>query len=573
MKINSVSNYTLVLIILFSFNIFSQKSAENRFNEAVNFFKTKKFQTALTKFQELSAEDNKYKTASKYFAIKSLNELEQFSDAESQAVEFISNFSSSKYIDEVYILLINSLLEQKKYKSAFERAIELIKNTNSVSYRIEGKNIAQNIAEIYLSSNDIKKIANQETDNKLKPFLLYVLGNTYLSEGDIKSAELSFNDILENNPRSDEYFLAKNSLSKTGTKSSGEILVGVILPLTDDSGAKNIIGNEMLEGIKYAFHEFNSNRENKIGLLIRDTKRDLNRIEDIVNEFEYDERIKIVIGPVYSDEAGVVIASISSSDLAIVSPTATDEDLTENNDYFFQANPPFSVRGKIFAQYIYFREGVKSLAILNSLEGYSPILARSFADEFQKLGGNILVRETYRSKSFNLSEQISKFVPYAEQLEAVYVPLSDKLDSEFILSELLKENLSVRLYGNQDWMNAKGLETSSTLSSTLKITSDFFIDYSDQEFREFSEKFVNITGKDITRNVLYGYDTAKYITTVLRTVQPIRKIIKLKMESGLKSTGFHNNISFSNNRRNTSINILNYSDGKFNLVEKYRGIE
>lgn len=562
-----------IIFIFLSFNLTAQTTDEQKFSEAVKLFKEKKYQTALALFQNISTRENKNQSAASFFVIKTFVELKNFSDAEKEASNFIERFNSSRYADEVYVLLIKSLLEQKKYKSAFEQSVELIRNSKSVSYRIEGKNIAQNIAELYLSSYDIKEFSDKENDEKVKPFLLYVLGKVYLTEGDFNSAEKVFENIIRNYPKSDEYFLAKNSLYSNEKKSASENLVGVLLPLTDKDEQVNVVAQEMLEGLKYAFHELNNSRQEKFGLVIRDTKRDEKLIRKLVEEFESDERIKVVLGPVYSDEAEIVISTVRNSDLAIISPTATDEDLTENNDYFFQANPPFSLRGKVFAQYIFIKEGIRNLAILNSLEGYSPILAKSFSDEFQRLGGNILIRETYRSKSLNVSEQISRLIPYLDRLQGIYIPLSDRADAEIIISELLKQNIILPIYGNQDWINAKGLETSSTLSNNLKITSDFFIDYSDISFKEFSEKFVNITGKDVTRNVLYGYDTARYLTTVLRSVQPSRKIIKLKMESGLRSTGFHKNFSFSKNRRNTFINILKYSDGKFSLIEKYRGTD
>lgn len=221
----------------------------------------------------------------------------------------------------------------------------------------------------------------------------------------------------------------------------------------------------------------------------------------------------------------------------------------------------------------FFIEGKRNFAVLNSLDGYSPILAKSFADEFQRLGGNILVKETYRSKSVDLSKQISNLIPHTNRLEGIYIPLSDKFDAEIILSEMLKQNVIIPIYGNQDWLNAKGLETSSVLSNTLKITSDYFIDFNDKSFIEFNRSFFITTGKEITRNVLYGYDVAKYLTTALRTIQPTRNTLKLKLDSGLKSNGYHNNISFGKKKRNTYVNILSYNDGRFQLIEKYKGTE
>lgn len=563
----------LILTIL-AFHITAQSSDEQKFNEAVKLFKDRKYQTALTNFKVISDKENPNQTAAKFFVVKSLIELKKYSEAEKAAIEFLEKFSSSKYADEVNILLIKSFLEQKKYKSAFRQSIDLLKSSSSTSYKIDAKSIAQKIARNYLSSYDLKEYSDRENDKKIKAFLLHTLAELYSLEGQSDKGIKILEEIVNEYPQTDEYFLARNSLgSNQNQQVKDEIIVGVILPLTDKDGKRNIAAEEMLEGIKYAFHEINFNRDNKIGLLIRDSKRNEEEIRDIVQEFDSDKRVKAVIGPVYSDESEIVVSALSQTDLVFISPTATDEDLTENNDQFYQANPPFTVRGKVFAQYIFLKEGKKNFAILNSLEGYSPILAKSFADEFQRLGGNILSKETYRSKSVDLSKQISNLSQYLGELDGVYIPLSDKADAEIILSEMLKQNFIVPVYGNQDWLNAKGLETSSTISNSLKITSDYFIDFTDKSFIEFNQNFLNTTDKEITRNVLYGYDAAKYLVTILRAIQPTRNTVKLKIDSGLKSNGYHNNISFSKKKRNLYLNILNYSDVRFQLIEKYRGTE
>jgi len=567
--------YLLFILLPIAGNLlFAQTQEDDQFNKAVKLFKDKKYQTALDNFQTISQKENKYQTAAKFFVIKSLIELKKFSEAETKAKDFLIKYNSSKYADEVSVLLISSLLEQNKYRASFIQSLDLIRNTESETYRNQAKLTSLSIAKNYLSSNDIKEFLRTEQEKKIIPFLLYTLAELYLLEGNQSEAEKTIGQIIKDYPQSEEYNLAKSIQENSFNKISGnETVIGVLLPLTDSDGRRNLAAEEMLEGIKFAFHEFNDQRQTKIGLFIRNSKRDENEIKKIIEEFNNDERVKAVLGPAYSDESEIVVASLRKTDLVFISPTATDEDLTENNDQFYQANPPFTVRGKVFAQYIALKEGKKNFAVLNSLDSYSPILAKSFADEFNRLGGNILVKETYRSKSVDLTTQISNLIPQIDKLDGIYIPLSDKLDAEVILSEMLKQNIIIPIYGNQDWLNAKGLETSSTLSNTLKITSDYFIDFSDKSFNVFNESFLNITGREITRNVLYGYDVAKYLTTALRTIQPTRNTIKLKLESGLKTNGYHNNISFSKKKRNTYLNILSYSDGKFQLLEKYKGTE
>ena len=56
----------------------------------------------------------------------------------------------------------------------------------------------------------------------------------------------------------------------------------------------------------------------------------------------------------------------------------------------------------------------------------------------------------------------------------------------------------------------------------------------------------------------------------MRNIAPRRSGIKDKMISGIMSKGFHNNISFDENRVNRFLNIVRYRDGVFELIEKFR---
>ncbi len=212
----------------------------------------------------------------------------------------------------------------------------------------------------------------------------------------------------------------------------------------------------------------------------------------------------------------------------------------------------------------------RNLAVLNTIEGYSPLLAASFINEFEKLGGKIVAKETYKSKSFSLTEQVTRIASLSNSIEGIYAPISDASDATAVLSQLVQSGLNLELYGNQDWFLGKGFESSSELSNKLTFDSDYFIDFNDADFKSFSNAFKKITGIEINRNVLYGYDTAKYILTVIRNIDPTRKNIKFKIESGINVTGFHNNLSFDSDRNNKYLNIVRYKDGVFELVEKFR---
>jgi branched-chain amino acid transport system substrate-binding protein len=327
---------------------------------------------------------------------------------------------------------------------------------------------------------------------------------------------------------------------------------------------------EILEGIKFAFHEYNTENSEKVGMIVSDVKRDELAIIQETNKFIENSNVRGILGPVFSDDVRYALKELQRSNVILISPTATDDDLRSLSENFYQANPSLTERGKIFAQYLYYVENKRNLAVINSIEGYSPLLASSFSQEFEKLGGKIAAKETYKSKSFSLAEQMTRIALVANLLDGIYAPISDGSDANAILSQMVQSGLNLKIYGNQDWFLAKGFESSPELSNNLTFESDYFIDYNDPVFNEFAEKFTNTTGMQINRNILYGYDTAKYLLTVVKNIDPTRKNVKYKIESGINVTGFHNNISFDSERINKFINIVRFNDGLFQLVDKFR---
>ncbi len=517
----------LSLVITFSFIFlpvsFSQDLKEDeikrQFNLAVNLYNANSYYQAQSIFNKIISdyELNSRTTASYFFSSKIYLEQERYDEAESLITKFLERYPSSSYTDEMRMTYGKLNLQQEDYYGALRELAFLIGRTGSENYRDSAKSIGEKIAYYYLNSTQIEQLYESYTSIIVKPYLLLNLGKAFYKEGDVLNAKKSLSELIKNYSFSEEYSEAVDyygSLPDQTAPNSSAILIGVILPLQRSSTGQitSIESLEILEGIKFALSEFNLGREDKIGLVVRDTKNDSDEIKRIKNEFENNSAIKVILGPIFSNEVRATLNEFTDVNIPIISPTATDDDLTSISDNFFQANPSFSKRGRIMAQYIYFVENKRNISILNAIEGYSPLLAATFANEFERLGGQILARETYSSKSFLLEDPVSRIAADIAELEGIYIPLADKIDAPAILSQLVQHELNLTIYGNQDWLIAKGFETSTELSNKITFSSDYFIEYDSDDFQIFNERFANITGKDINRNVLYGYDTCKVFT-------------------------------------------------------------
>ena len=581
-RLKMVKSKILLLLLFIISSAYCQglnQKVDREFQSAMNFYNSRNYSQAISLFDQIIGENdfNSKTTVSFLFKGKSLLATRQYSDAISTLNQFLNFYTDSKYADEARIVITKAYLEQREYNSALEEIDLIIAESESVSYLKEAKSIGQKLSANYLNPDDIQGLYNSASSEKVKAYLLLLLAKSYVYNGNTMDGLRTFSEVFRNYPLSPESIEARRlyeaaSTNKQITPTSA--IIGVMLPLnySKNQPQSRTPVSEILEGIKFAVSRYNRTHGNKIGLLIRDTKRDKDRIKDIADEFEGIPSLKIVIGPVFSDEVIAAGNAFKGSNIKIISPTATDNLLASRNNNIFQANPSFSARGKAMADYLFFVERKNNVAVLNSSLGYSGNLADAFIREFRLLGGDVLAHQVFPPNSIQITQQINQLNVFRDTLEAIYAPISDKNDAPVILSSLVLDSLYVPMYGNQDWFSAKGLETSTTLSNDLKITSDFFIDYKDPGYVTLNREFSSQTNMEANRNVLYGYDTAEYILSAINSSNNDTDRINKILNSQKKMKGFHNNISFNDEHVNMYLNILKYQSGLYQLVERYKPV-
>ena len=574
-------NFISLIATLVIFNLslaFSQGVSEeeinSQFDNALFLYNIGKPEESLDGFIKFLSEKNynSKTTAAEYFKAKIQLELKKLNQFKFTADQFLELYPNSNYTDEIRFLLTKYYIEIANYYNAFREILYIIEETKTLPKEEKAKSIGEGIASKYLSENQLQKFYSSFANIKVKSYVLLQQGQLLLRNGDSFGAKIIFEDLIKSYPDSDEYDQAEKLVDYSYNFVPSATIVGVMLPLETNSTGQYTSQSsiEILEGIKYAVNEFNDLRNDKIGLLIRDTKKDPDEIEKIKDEFVSLNSIVGILGPIFSNEVKTTLEEFEDYEIPIISPTATDDDLTNISHNFFQANPSFSVRGKVMAQYLFFSENKRVVSVLNSIDGYSPILSASFISEFEKLGGKVLKRETFKNDFTDFSGPVSKIYSDSLLIDGIYIPLSDNSVTPFILSELIKYGIKIPLYGNQDWFTAKGFETASEVSNNLTFTSDYFVDFSSENYKEFSDKFGVTTRKDVNRNVLYGYDAAKFLLTAIRNSEPGKQNLINKIISGMVSSGWHNNISFDLRRINRYLNLVRYNTGVFELVDKFR---
>lgn len=575
--------FLLTLLLLVS-NLSNAQSSntiiDKKFDNAVEYYNSNDLVNAKKLFDWIinANEINSKTTASYIFLAKISIKEHSYSHAEDLLKYYLRVFPKSAYIDEARLLLADAYYKQNKINDCLSMLMELASRAKSIEYASSAKNYIERLFEAFYTGTEIEFVISQDANEVLKPFLYLALGKFHLRNANSSAASEAFTYVIKNYPSTEEYRkaleLLRNEESENVLPStlewSEDAVVLALLPLTQGrSGKRNVIAEQILDGIKFAFDEYNRLHEQQIGLLVKDTRNDAKRIGEIYSEIRLSGTPNAIIGPLFSDESKLACDLFANFQVPILSPTATDDDLTRVCDFFYQANPTFEMRGKVMARYVFYEQRKRRVAVINSYEGYSKIYADAFSEEFEQLGGEILLSKSYSVESTELIDVVNDIKTYPDSIEGIYMPISDKRVGPVLLAAFDFHQMLIPVFGNQDWMLVKGLDNTNQLSDSLIVTTDHFLDYQDHSLMMFSDKFARRTGRNLQRNVLYGYDTAHYLLEIIESVGPNPRSIVKKIESGVRKVGYHNDVAFSPTGINTILNIISYNNGVFELLEKY----
>ena len=189
-----------------------------------------------------------------------------------------------------------------------------------------------------------------------------------------------------------------------------QVKLGVALPLMKDaeSSSQGSTGEMILKGITDALSEYNtSSPVTAVDIVVEDTKRDPETTLEILNKFGNDKKISAVLGPVYSNELSRTAGAALFHKLPVISPTATENFIAEKNEYVFQLNPTYDIRGRLMAKYAKDKLGMRKFVILSE-NAYGKMYADAFEEQVGEEGDSILYVKYYSKDDYDLYDEVGE---------------------------------------------------------------------------------------------------------------------------------------------------------------------
>ncbi|MDZ4700158.1 MAG: ABC transporter substrate-binding protein [Rhodothermales bacterium] len=422
-------------------------------------------------------------------------------------------------------------------------------------------------------------VANTYDFHRKTTAALMMRAKSLYHRGDYDLAVRELNSFLSRYPRSRYAIEARNTLalSEQGldqTANKVDIFrLGVALPLTNEAAG---LSQELFNGIRLAVEAYNAGSQRQpdgtlrpmVQMVFQDTHNDAGRARQAIETLATVERVDAIIGPLFSAEAEAAARAAEDRRVVLIAPLATSETVAQGRTYIFQANPTFSLRGRLMARFAVRSLRLSRLALI--ADGESPedrLQAANFANEVLRLGAEMRF-ETYLDDSrdwFRLNETMSR--DSIQQAEAVFIPITGNNAPTLIggaLSSMDRIGAGTRVLGTVSWHN---LPMSSQASQyNVTYSNDYYVDESAPETQAFISQYRTLARELPTRPAFSGYDVARFLLErVAQQPYDARPLIE-RIHAAPPFEGLSIRLDFAEGNVNEALYYHRYVDGAVTLM-------
>lgn len=365
-----------------------------------------------------------------------------------------------------------------------------------------------------------------------------------------------------------------------GVARDNEVInLGILLPMTENAAP---FSQELFNGIKMAVDALNRSSygssgmaPRKVRMIFRDTKNNGDTAQQHIRDLATNQGVDAIIGPLFSSEAVAAAEEAQRSGIVMITPLATEESVSRNRNYVFQANPTIAMRGRLMARFAVRGLGLKKLGIITDYNNAeSRRMARGFEQEMEVLGSEIAGAEVAFNQFLSDTRtwfRLSDGIPRDSLLkaDAIYLPINGGNAQTLIggvLSSLDRMGLGnrVRLLGNVEWHNLPMVTLASNFTTTY--TNDFYVNPADSTVLQFAGDYLAINGKEPEQLAYRGYDVAHFLGMQLQrhAIDP-RPLDQMIRDAG-NYRGMGTRLDFTNGNVNEAVFYHRYREGTAELL-------
>ena len=294
------------------------------------------------------------------------------------------------------------------------------------------------------------------------------------------------------------------------------VKIGAVLPL---SGEWSIYGQPIKNGIDLAYKELTEAGDfpYQIELVVADSESNPELAKQRLAEL-YGDGAAAVIGGATSAEALQMVAVADQYDRVLLSPSASNPELTGISKNFYRVFLSDAREGTTMASFAFGKLGIKSAVILSKEEAYAKGIQVVFANEFQRQGGEVLDMIEFPANPdvSGLVERVMTVSP-----EAVYIA-AYAADIASLLTALRSAGYEKYIFTTSAFAAPAVIEQQGENAEGVFLTQSVFEPESEDPLIEgFVDTYRAAYGVPPDLYAAHGYDAMLILAETLRKSGPI----------------------------------------------------
>ena len=360
---------------------------------------------------------------------------------------------------------------------------------------------------------------------------------------------------------------------KTGDKvaTAGKDDVILLGEVGSTSGSEATFGISTRNGIQMAIEEVNAaggvkladGTHKKLDVRVYDDQGKPEEAANAVTRLINQDHVKVILGEVASSNSLAMAPKAQAAQVPMITPSSTNEKVTEVGDYIFRVCFIDPFQGKVMAKFAWDTLKVKNVAVVkDNKSDYSLGLAKVFSEEFVKLGGKIVGEEAYSKGDTDFRAQLTALK--GKKPEALYVP-GYYTDVGVIARQKSELGIKAPMMGGDGWESEKLFELGGSAIEGSYYSNHYSPDDPSPMVQNFGKAYgAKFDGKKPESLSALGYDAAMVAIEAIKRAKDLTgPSIKDEIAKTKNHPGVAGNITLDDKRNAVkSAVVLQVKDGK-----------
>lgn len=268
-----------------------------------------------------------------------------------------------------------------------------------------------------------------------------------------------------------------------------ELVIGEYGSLTGNDAT---FGQSTKNGVEIAMDELTATKQGKIGglpvrIVVEDDQGRAEEAATVVQKLINADRVIAVLGEVASSRSLAAAPLCQEAGVPMITPSSTNPKVTQVGDRIFRMCFLDDFQGMVMARFTAENLKLKKVAILKDVRSdYSVGLAGFFTDAFTKMGGQVLIEQSFSAGDQDFRAQLTAIK--AKNPDAIIMPVY-YTEAGLIARQARELGIKAPMIGSDGWESGQLIEIGGEALNGCYYTNHWALDQPNPALQAFLDKY------------------------------------------------------------------------------------